>query len=278
MNIKRLLPVFIFALLLSGCGAKKTTTDGSGTPSMSTKLLINELPLKDRPFTVLVPHATNRLFTFVTIGANKAQAASLDLEYQSGDLLKGARASIASPISSPFIKAIILGSCSTGGKCTFDKDLKSGTEKLKLSFAGQDVTHVLKGDFTFISGQKNLPDGKVIFEPSKLTAKENLIMLNSFGLPKPPEKEILLYPVVISSTNDKIISGTLTFNQSGVLSAAIYDGSVFQPLKFTQKDNVITVALNQKPWSMNAEIIRDDEKGSKESLTLYLVGPIVLFQ
>jgi hypothetical protein len=277
MNLKRLLPIFIFALLLSGCGAKKTT-NSTGTPSMSTKLLINELSLKDRPFTILVPHATNRLFTFVTIGADKAQAASLDLEYQSGDLLKGARASIASPISSPFIKAIILGSCSTGGKCTFDKDLKSGTQKLKLSFAGQDVTHVLKGDFVFLSGQKNLPDGKVVFEPSKLTAKENLIMLNSFGLPKPTDNEILLYPVVFSSTNAKAITGTLTFNLAGVTSAAIYDGSVYQPLKISQKDNAVTVALNQKPWSMNAEIVRDDDKGAKESLTLYLVGPIVLYK
>ncbi|HCQ30816.1 TPA: hypothetical protein DIU27_00325 [Candidatus Collierbacteria bacterium] len=279
MKTTHFLPILLFALLLAGCGPKKPTdSNNNKNQPLITKLLINELPLKDRPFTVLVPHATNRLFTFVTIGADRAQTASLDLEYQSGDLLKGARASIDSPISSPFIKAIILGSCSTGGKCTFDTDLKSGTEKFKLTFAGQDVTHVLKGDFVFLTGQKNLPDGKVIFEPSKLTAKENLIMLNSFGLPKPSEKEILLYPVVFSSTNDKVISGTLTLNQAGVTSAAIYDGNDYQPLKISQKDNVITIALNQKPWSMNAEITRDDEKGSKESLTLYLLGPIVLYK
>jgi len=279
MKITHLLPVLALALLLSGCGPKKTTdTKTNKNQPLTTKLLVNELALTDRPFTVLVPHATNRLFTFVTIGANKAQSASLDLEYQSGDLLKGARTSIDSPIASPFIKAIILGSCSTGGKCTFDKDLKSGTQKFKLTFAGQDVTHVLKGDFVFLTGQKNLPDGKVVFEPSKLTAKENLIMLNSFGLPKPTDKEILLYPVVFSSTNAKAISGTLTFNLAGVTSAAIYDGKDYQPLKISQKDSTVTVVLNQKPWSMDAQITRDDEKGSKESLTLYLLGPIVLYK
>ncbi|KKT67751.1 MAG: hypothetical protein UW60_C0001G0029 [Candidatus Woesebacteria bacterium GW2011_GWA2_44_33] len=280
MKIQHILPVFIFALLLAGCGAKKNSTTPATDKNqpLITKLLVNELALSERPFTVLVPHATNRLFTFVTIGADKAQSASIDVEYQSGDLLKGARASIDSPIASTFIKAIILGSCSTGGKCTFDKDLKSGTEKLKLTFPGQDVTHILKGDFVFLTGQKNMPDGKVIFEPSKLTAKENLIMLNSFGLPKPSEKEILLYPVVFSSTNDKVISGTLTFNQAGVVSAAIYDGQSYQPLKISQKDNVVTIALNQKPWSMKAEITRDDVQGSKESLTLYLLGPIVLYK
>src|SRR3989339_86912 len=245
MKIQHILPVFIFALLLAGCGAKKNSTTPATDKNqpLITKLLVNELALSERPFTVLVPHATNRLFTFV--------------------------------------KAIILGSCSTGGKCTFDKDLKSGTEKLKLTFPGQDVTHILKGDFVFLTGQKNMPDGKVIFEPSKLTAKENLIMLNSFGLPKPIDQgslEVLLYPIVISSTNDKVISGSFTINQAGVSSAAIYDGSGYRPLKIAQKENVVTIALNQKPWSMKAEITRDDEKGSKESLTLYLLGPIVLYK
>lgn len=274
-----ILVLIIGAIFFATKSKNNIPVTGTKKPSaLTTKIIINELPLAERPFTVLVPHVTNRLFTFVTIGADKAQSASLDLEYQSGDLLKGARASIESPISSPFIKAMILGSCSTGGKCTFDSDLKSGTEKFKLTFAGQDVTHLLKGDFVFITGQKNFPDGKVNFEPSKLSAKENLIMMNSFGLPKPAEKEILLYPVVISSTNDKVVAGTLTLNQSGVTSAAIYDGTTYQPLKISDKDGVITIALNQKPWSMKADITRDDEKGTKESLTLYLVGPIVLYK
>ncbi|PIR99485.1 hypothetical protein COT86_03650, partial [Candidatus Collierbacteria bacterium CG10_big_fil_rev_8_21_14_0_10_43_36] len=129
MKINHILPVFIFALLLSGCGPKKNSVTPATNKNqpLITKLLVNELALSERPFTVLVPHATNRLFTFVTIGAEKAQSASVDLEYQSGDLLKGARASIDTPIANTFIKAIILGSCSTGGKCTFDTDLKSGT-------------------------------------------------------------------------------------------------------------------------------------------------------
>lgn len=272
--------ISVALFVFKGSGKKQTTSVAKQSP-LTTKILINELPLSDRPFTVLVPHPTNRLFTFVTIGADKAQTASLDLEYQSGDLLKGARASIESPIASPFIKAIILGSCSTGGKCTFDQDLQSGTEKLKLTFAGQDATHLLKGDFVFLSGQTNLPDGKVVFEPSKLTAKQNLMMMNSLGLPKSvgeTASSALLYPVVISSTNDQTISGTFTFNQVGVTSAVIYDGATYQPLKISQQGGAVTATVNQKPWSMKAEITRDDEKGTHESLTLYLLGPIVLYQ
>ena len=277
MKIKYLLPLFVCSLLLSACGAKKTTTAPTDT-STGTKLLINELPMAQRPFVVLVPHSTNRLFTFFALNADKAKAATLDLEYTSGDLLKGARATLESPISNPYVKAIILGSCSTGGKCSFDKDLKSGTMKFKLSFEGQNVTHVLKNDFTFVTGQNNLPDSKVSFAPSKATAKENLILLNSSGLPKSTDKEITLYPIVISAVNSKNIVGTLTVNQSGVTGAAIYDGTSYQNLQYTEKDGIITFNLNHKPWSMSANIIRDDEKGTTESLNLYLLGPIVLYK
>lgn len=277
MSIKKILPLLFCSFLLAGCGSTKTSLNSDKQKSMTTKLLINELPLLDRPFVTLIPHATNRLFTFVGTNINKAQSSSVDIEYQSGDLLKGVKANIDIPIPNPFIKAIILGSCSTGGKCSFDKDLKSGTTKLKLNFAGQDATHLLKGDFTFLTGQKNLPDGKVSFEPSKLTAKENLILMNSFGLPKPETRETVLYPIIFSSVNDKNISGTLTISATAT-SVEIYDGQAYVPLKSTTKDGQIVIALNQKPWSMAAEIVRDDEKGSKESLNLYLLGPIVLIK
>lgn len=278
MKIKYLLPVLAFAVLLSACGAKKATTAQTAAQNVGTKLLVNELALDQRPFTVLVPHPTNKLFTFVAINADKAKTASLDLEYQSGDLLKGAMATLETPISNPYIKAIVLGSCSTGGKCTFDTDLKSGTMKLKLNFGDQAVTHVLKGDFVFITGQNNLPDGKVTFTPSKATSKDNLIMLNSFGLPKTNSKEILLYPVVISSATGNNIVGNLTINQPGVTSAAIYDGQNYQSLTYTDKNGVLTFNLNNKPWSMNATIVRDDQQGTTESVTLYLLGPILLYK
>lgn len=277
MKLKYILPILSLSLVLAGCGPQKTTTgDVKKTQPLTTKILINELPLEKRPFTVLVPHVTNRLFTFVTKNANLAKTAGLDLEYVSGDLLKGASAAISSPIPSTYVKGIILGSCSTGGKCTFDKDLKSGTMKFKLTFDGQDAINMLKGDFTFVTGQTNLPDGKVVFTPAKASLKENLILMNSFGLPLPTTKETLLYPIVISATSDKQIVGSLVINQAGVTSADIFDGASYVPLKITNKDGVVTVAINNKPWSMSAEIIRDDEKGSKESLNLYLLGPIVL--
>lgn len=276
---KKALSVLALALILSACGSKTATkVDNKKGTTPSTKILLNELPLKDRPFVTLVPHTTNRLFTFVGININKASESSLDLEYQSGDLLKGVSANIDSPIPDHFIKAIILGSCSTGGKCSFDKELKSGTMKLRLKYAGQEAVNLLKGDFTFVLGQSNLPDGKVSFEASKTSAKENLILMNSFGLPKALDEEQTLYPVVISSTSDKVISGKLLLSATDAKSAMIYDGVDYKPLTTSNKDGKLVVDINQKPWSMSAEIVRDDEKGSKESINLYLLGPVILIK
>lgn len=266
------------ALLLGGCGNKTASTTPTKANPAAIKLLVNELPIAERPFTVLVPHLSGKIFSFYTQNANKATAGALDLEYQSGDLLKGATTRLEAPIANPYVKAVVLGSCSTGGKCTFDSELKSGTMKFKLNFAGVEATHVLKGDFTFISGQKNLPDGKVVFEPAKAKGNPEYILSNSFGLPKPAEKDILLYPIVISSTTEKNITGTLTINQSDISAISIYDGTSYQPLKFTAKGNSVTVKLDQKPWSQSATIVRDDMKGAQEATTLYIVGPIVLFK
>lgn len=277
--LKKALPILLLAFFLSACGSKTATkTDTKKGTSPSTKILLNELAVKDRPFVTLVPHSTNKLFTFVGINLDKATESSLDIEYQSGDLLKGVSANVDTPIPNHFIKAIILGSCSTGGKCSFDKDLKSGTTKLRLKYAGQDAINLLKGDFTFILGQSNLPDGKVQFEASKANIKDNLILMNSFGLPKQLDKEISLYPVIISSTSDKAISGKLTLTSAEAKSAMIFDGVDYKPLTTSVNDGKLTVVINQKPWSMAAEITRDDEKGSKESLNLYLLGPIVLIK
>ena len=277
MKLKYIIPVLVFAALLSGC-SKKTKTAQTPQAGSGTRVVVNQLPIKDRPFTVMVPHESNRLFVFYTENADKAKTATLDLEYQSGDLLKGARATLDTPIPNPFVKAIILGSCSTGGKCTFDTDLKSGTMKFGLNIPGEDATHILKGDFTFVIGQNNLPDGKVIFTPSKASSKTNLILSNSFGLPLSLEGETILYPIIISSVNSSNITGSLKINQSDVTSAVIYDGKSYQPLKFTTEDSSLIFTLNHKPWSKEVTIVRDDQKGAQETDTLYVVGPIVLLK
>lgn len=103
-------------------------------------------------------------------------------------------------------------------------------------------------------------------------------MGNSFGLPKSAGKDIYLYPVVLTSSSDKNITGTLTIADTSVTSIEIYDGQSYQPLKFTKKDSSLVINLDQKPWSKSATITRDDIKGTQETVNLNVVGPIVLFK
>ncbi|KKT96793.1 MAG: hypothetical protein UW99_C0049G0006 [Candidatus Collierbacteria bacterium GW2011_GWC2_45_15] len=51
-----------------------------------------------------------------------------------------------------------------------------------------------------------------------------------------------------------------------------------KPLKFTAKENTLTFTLNEKPWTKQVTITRDDQKGAQETLSLYLIGPIVLYK
>jgi hypothetical protein len=257
----------------------KKTPDSTPKPAAGQKVLINELPLDRRPFVAFVPHTSSRLFTFYAKNANQATEGVIDIEYQSGNLLKGAKVAVSPPISDPYVKAIILGSCSTGGKCSFDKDLTVGNLKFKMVFADDTVAHILRGDFAFVTGVNNLPDGRVIFEPSAGNKKDNLILGNSFGLPSPlADKEVLLYPIYISATTDKQVSGTMTIKQADVSEVLIWDGQTYIPLKFTAGTDQITISINQKPYIIDAAITRDDQKGAVEATQLDIIGPIVLIK
>lgn len=277
MKLKPLVLLGVSALLLAGCGSSTTsTTKPTQQNPNSVKLVVNELPLEKRPFVVMVPHASNHLFTLYVENANQAKGASVDLEYQSGDLLKGVRTSLDTPIKSPYTKAVILGSCSTGGKCSFDGDLKSGTMKFKLDFGDKNLMHVLKGDFTFVSGQTNLPDGKFSFEAGKKTPAGSIILTNSFGLPKPFGKDIQLYPVSLATSNDKKITGKLSIKADTVSGISIFDGSTYQPLKYTFKNGEALIDVDMQPRSIKTQIIRDDQKGATEDVNLFILGPIVV--
>ena len=262
------------ALLLSACGAKKPASQ----TSKQTRQLINALPVSARPFLVVFPHSTGKLLTiYLDRVAGNIKQSSIDLEYLSGNALKGGRTTIDFPKALPYAQAFLLGSCSSGGKCSFDTDLISGNIKNKLD-DGTDVINVLRSDFTFITrGEVTTTDGRVTYTPSSAKQKDQ-ILLDTQGLPQAIEGELAYAPIAISAVGNAKIAGKLTFRVSGVKSVMIYDGSNFLAAKADISADSVEITLNQLPWNKAADIVRDDLKGEAETAQLYLLGPIVLIK
>lgn len=267
--------ILITAVLFSACGSK---TKVKIPPQRQVRQLINALPVAKRPFLVVFPHSTGKLLTFYLdrVGDSYKQS-TIDLEYLSGNSLKGGRTTIDLPKPMPYSQAFLLGSCSSGGKCSFDTDLISGNIKNKLD-DGSETLNVLKSDFVFVNnGGVISTDGRVSYTPASVKQK-NQIMMDTQGLPKDIDGELAYSPVAISAINSTKIAGKINFKISGVTKVMIYDGDNFQSLKAVISEDSVFVDLSQSPWNKAVTIIRDDLKGENETAQLYLLGPIILLK
>lgn len=274
--MKKLIPLLIIssALLLSGC-QKKNDTSLEDQESAGARLVINQLDQDKRPFTILSQHPTGKLLALFLANTSSIKQVTIDLEYLSGDLLKGARSTLKAPIEDPYAKSFLLGSCSAGGKCSFDRDLISGSLKLKLTVEGESDIHVLKGDYSFVNGETTTTDGRITYTPGGRSTRE--ILLNTLGLPEKLEGSIELYPVAITSTSSNLIKGELEFRKKGISKVMIYDGSTYKEMNATISEDTVTVTLNHSPREESVKIIRDDLKEAEETHTFYILGPIILF-
>jgi hypothetical protein len=250
---------------------KSSTTD---LPQAAGKRqIINALPIKDRPFLALVPHSTNRLLTLFFDKPGVGQNISLDIEYLSGNSLKGGRTSVTDLSNLPYATAFLLGSCSTGGKCSFDTDITTGTLKTALEIGSE--LHILKSNFVFV-GQKEstTSDQKLSFLPTGKSTGQ-LILSQTHGYLGTLDQEAAAEPAAITSTSESKITGTLSIYAPEATSLVYYDGEKYLPLTAEKKEDRFVVTLNLTPWSKTVDITRDDEKGSKETTTLFILGPIV---
>lgn len=273
--LKKISLLIIAGLLLSACSTKITKKT---PPERQVRQLINALPVAKRPFLVVFPHSTGKLLTIYLdrVGDSYKQS-TIDLEYLSGNALKGGRTTIDLPKPLPYSQAFLLGSCSSGGKCSFDTDLISGDIKNKLD-DGSETMNVLKSDFVFVNkGEVISTDGRVIYTPTSVKQKDQILM-DTQGLPKDIDGELAYSPIAISALNGTKIVGKFNFKVSGVAKAMIYDGANYQPLKAVISQDSVSVDLTQNPWNKGVTIIRDDLKGATETAQLYLLGPIILLK
>ncbi len=273
-NIGLIIFLSVFLAACNKAGGTKVAT----TPP-AARQLINDLDYSKRPFVVVFPHSTNKLLTlYLDNVPADFKTSTIDLEYLSGNALKGGRTSINFPVSLPHTQAFLLGSCSSGGRCSFDTDLISGDLKNRLDTSDQSVIHVLKSEFLFVTKDQVITtDSRVSYQPGDKQAV-NQILQDTEGLPKAVDGQLAYMPFAIATTTAKKVTGQLSFKVSGVKSVQLYDGDNFVPLKADISADEVKISLSQVPWSKTVQIIRDDLKGATETQTLYLVGPFILLK
>ncbi len=274
-RIGSLVLVFVLSLTLAGCSLRGSNDNNNPKPTPAPKRqIINALPIKERPFVALFPHPTGKLLTLYFDKPGSASSITLDIEYLAGNALKGGRTSINPHSTMPYTQGFLLGSCSAGGKCSFDTDITSGDIKTKLEI-GNDI-HVLKSNFTFVTNDSSTSDQKVFFTPTG-KVKNAFILGQTHGYIGNLDKEVSAEPVAITSSTDKPVIGQLRLVAPNSTSMVYYDGSSYQTLPVTKTSDGLAVAINLKPWSKTVNIVRDDQQGKQETVTLYLVGPFVAF-
>lgn len=243
---------FVFAavvassLLLTGCGKKPTPTATGPTPrARKVDINVNQEPLENRPYVRLTPSADGHTIVMDVVEVKK-KAADLEyeIEYNSGSLLQGAFGQ-TSLSSLPVSKNILLGSCSTGGKCTYNTDVTGGT--LTLRFGSPDYT--LKQDWSFVEMKKGVTtftsrDGKLAADASKAKIKAtDVIVYQTPGLPGQAPGTVVTGPYTVAANGAITGSVALTFRVGSDVSAATiygYDGKQWKSLSTKLADGQAT--------------------------------------
>lgn len=268
---KKLLVGLIFSVLLAGCGAKKPDDSAQ---KVEQRQLINVQAIKDRPYVAIFPHSTGKLITMLFDKKGDIKNISTEIEYLSGNALKGARSSINSTASFPYSQAFLLGSCSAGGKCSFDTEITTGTVKTKFEL-GSEI-HVLKSNYVFVGKDiQSTSDLKLSFKPDT-KSKNNLVLAGNHGYLGEVNGEVVAEPASILSSGPDLIKGTLSIAANGATKAWVYDGNSYKEIPFKTENGMAVILVNQKPAVKMVTIIRDDLKGASEEAPLYSYGPVVL--
>lgn len=207
LRVKTILVLAVVILVAGGTAAlllrspgKKQETEKETAPRVEP---VNQLPIKERPFTSIIPRADGREVMIVVDHLNSASEVEYELEYQAGKLLQGAFGKIDfSKEEAPVQRNILLGSCSAGGKCSYHEDVNGGT--LLLRYLDGEVV-ALKGEWNFQlmsqqQGRFTSRDAKFTFDVGKngLSARTFVIVAQTMGLPGPVDGEIIGGPYIVT--------------------------------------------------------------------------------
>ena len=206
--------LIIILIVVAAIGGFFLLKGRSKAPEPNKKITeaVNLVQVSDRPYVTLSPASgkhpagTEVEITIhnTTLGSTEAD---YELEYQAGSLLQGAFGSADFAIDPPPVsKTILLGTCSAGGKCDYNKDVVGGTLLLRLE--GGEQTFAVKGEWTYQlmserEGEFSSRDSKfrVDIGTSGLPSSAYVIVMETMGLPEEVEGEILAGPYHIAAAS-----------------------------------------------------------------------------
>lgn len=262
--MKKYLPYIIIALIVIAAGTGIFFFIKSQSPKPKAGLkppeAINTVPVTDRPYVTLAPTSAGKhpLGTEVavtvhntTLGATKAE---YELEYQSGSLLQGAFGSLDLTMEKPPVtKVLLLGTCSAGGKCDYNKEVTGGTLLLRLT--GQQKFAV-KGEWSYQlmserGGKFSSRDSKFRLDigPKGLPASTYVILMQPMGLPAPVAGTLIAGPYHAASgeaASPKSIELSLRLTDPPAPVKLLgWAGNSWKEYKSTVADSTLTATVDR---------------------------------
>ncbi len=242
-----LLVLLIGGTLLAGCRKKAPAEEPVATQKpRKVDKNVNQEPVENRPFVRLEPRSDGKAVDLTLVEIKKtAGDLEYEVEYSAGSLLQGAFGTVDSLAGLPIKKEILLGSCSSGGKCTYNKDVTGGT--LTLRFGNPDYT--LKSEWSYKENALkekifSSRDGKFSLDISKGKNTANFVTVHQVpGYPGTIEGKVIAGPYAIAPFAS--LSGTATISLRLPLDSTTgtlmgWDGKAWKEWKTTITDGSAT--------------------------------------
>jgi hypothetical protein len=242
--------LLFFSFFLSGCLNKKADKPAERPKIQET---VNTVPAEQRPYTVLSFSDSGRFpagreLQLEISDSKKADSIEYELEYQAGTLVQAGIGSINPKGEKlPLIRNILLGSCSAGGACSYNEDVKGGT--LVLRFKGSDIGS-LKGEWNFYlpknDGKLASRDAKFQLEAPKLK-NSYVLIAQTLGLPPKVNGEAIAGPYHLETTADGTGEMQLTMRLNEESSTAvlwIWNGKELQKILSEVSGRTLTARVS----------------------------------
>ncbi|PWU23953.1 hypothetical protein C5B42_01170 [Candidatus Cerribacteria bacterium 'Amazon FNV 2010 28 9'] len=228
------------ALLFAGCNKQAAPAPTSTPKAHISNANVNLEPVNQRPYVWLAPSGTEdpygpgkSLVINVTDLKQNSKTFDYEVEYDAGSLVQGFFDS-ATNVTLPYKSTKLFGTCSTGGKCTFNTGVTGGTLTIQFD---NNVTLQQEWSWSDVRGNTIFPsrDGKFGVDLSGAKTKAtNAVVYQTPGYPGTAPGEIVAGPYTVGF--NAAVTGTVKANMHvGDVQATIYgyDGKQWNALKTT---------------------------------------------